>query len=1033
MSPSSTADLNPRGWRLAGAVALLLGLLALLPIEPTSPAPAPALVEPEPEPPQLTELTAPLDPRTPLPPEAAAWVESTLAGMSVAQRAGQVLMVRAFGEYYAADAAQRQELTRQVESLELGGVVLFRSEAYEAAALVADLQRSAAGTGQPPLLIAADFEWGAEFRVGGAVPYPTAMAVGATGDVEAAEWMGRASGRDARALGVHWIFAPVADVNNNPRNPVINVRSFGESPDQVGRLAAAFVAGAQAAGAMATAKHFPGHGDTGVDSHISMPVLRVDSQRLQSVELAPFRDTIEAGVSSVMTAHLSVPAITADEQLPATLSHAVLTDLLRNQLDFDGLIVTDAMEMGGITERWWSGQAAVRALAAGADVVLLPPFPDAVRSAIVRGVRSGELPAARLEEAVRRVLQAKARLGLHREHSQPLLAELPERFAPRSDAVRAEEVAADAVTLLRDRGDIVPLDARRFHRVVVVGISDTNTPVDVATLTGALRRRFGGVVSASIDGRTTGDEAAGILSEASRATTVVMAVRARVRSNQERITLPDRQQRYGQMITGLDVPVIMVALGSPYVVGAFPDAETAVVAYGWSDPLQRAVAAALTGETPWRGHLPVTVPGLYPLGYGLERPALDASLRVAGSVAPAGAADMADATPTTPTTDASAVATAPARASGDDVLSADALEPARAVLQQFVDSQGFPGAVYAVGHRSTLVDLGAVGRMSYDAGAATMPADAVFDLASVTKVVATTTVAMKAVEAGRLRLDYPVQAYLPAFSGGGREAVTIRDLLLHTSGLPPFVTFYRDYDPAAVGPDTRADILRRILATDLESPAGERYSYSDLGIILLGEILDRALGESYESFAMREIFAPLGMSDTRWNPPDSWRDRIPPTELDPWRGRIVHGEVHDENAAAMGGVSSHAGLFSTAGDLASFAQMMLNLGTLDHRRVLSRATVARWTRRQNDPEGSSRAIGWDTAHQSQSWSMFSERSYGHTGFTGTSVWIDPERDLFVILLTNRVHPTRDNTQIRDARVAFHRAIVEAVDRVGAER
>ena len=1044
---------NPRGWALSGPLLLLLGLLAFLPYHSSVPVQAPevsaapgaaAIAEA-----QEPQLAAPLDPRTPLPSEAAQWVETTLAGMSLEQRAGQVIMVRAFGEYYAADAVQRQELTRQVETLQLGGVIFFRSEAYEAAALVADLQGSAAAAGLPPLLIAADFEWGAEFRIGGAVPYPTAMAVGATADVEAAEWMGRATGRDARALGVHWIFAPVADVNNNPRNPVINVRSFGESPEQVGALAAAFVAGAQAAGAMATAKHFPGHGDTGVDSHIDMPVLRVDSQRLQAVELAPFRQTIDAGVASIMTAHLSVPALTADEQLPATLSHAVLTDLLRKQLDFKGLVVTDAMEMGGITLHWWSGEAAVRALAAGADMVLLPPFPDAVRSAIVRGVESGELPAARLDDAVRRVLQAKARLGLQRAVDPPALADLPDRFAPVADAARAEEVSAAAVTLLRDRREVLPIDARKRRAIVLVGVSDTSTPVQIATLAAALRRSFGSVSSYSIDGRSSGEEAADVLAAAAGADVVVMAVRAQVRSYQERITLPDRQQRYGQLLARLQAPVVLVALGSPYVISAFPDASAAVVAYGWSDPLQRAVAAALAGEIPWRGRLPVTVPGLYPLGFGLQREALDARLRDASSASAAAA--TAPPSTTAPVADAAVESSAPAAgapASGDQQaiaaaaatgpgildrtpLSAADLAPARQALERFVSSQGFPGAVYAVGHRNVLVELGAVGAMSYEQGAAPMQAGAIFDLASLTKVIATTTVAMRAVETGRVRLDYPVQAYVPELTGPGKERITVRDLLIHTTGLPAYVRFFRDYDPAAAGLETGADILRRIQATDLEAPVGERYAYSDLGIILLGEVLDRALGESYEQYAMREVFTPLGMTSTRWNPPSEWRSRIPPTESDPWRGRMLRGEVHDENAAAMGGVAPHAGLFSSAADLAVFAQMLLNGGTYDHKRILARTTIAQWTRRQNRPEGSSRALGWDTARPSQSWSMFSEEAFGHTGFTGTSLWIDPQRQLFVILLTNRVHPTRDNNQIREARIEFHAAVVEAVDRATA--
>ena len=1004
MNQSSTANLNPRGLCIVGALALMLGLPALFLGESLSPTAQP-VNKTGTQRLETAALVAPLDPREPLPPDAAEWVESTLASMTLEQRAGQVLMVRAFGEYYAADATQRRRLTGMVESLELGGVILFRSEAYEAAALIADLQRTAASFAQPPLLVAADFEWGAEFRVGGAVPYPTAMAVGATGDVKAAEWMGRASGRDARALGIHWIFAPVADVNSNPRNPVINVRAFGESPDQVGRFAAAFVFGAQASGSLATAKHFPGHGDTSVDSHIDMPVLRVDSQRLQAVELAPFRDTIDAGVASIMTAHLSVPAITADEQLPATLSQAVLTDLLRNQLNFKGLVVTDAMEMGGINRHWWSGQAAVQALAAGADMVLLPPFPDAVRDAIVRGVESGELPAERLEAAVRLVLQYKARLGLHLGLGTVSLADLPNRFAPASDALRAEEVAAAAVTLLRDRRGILPLDARDRHRVLVVGISDTDTPVDVTTLSTSLAGSLGDVTSRSIDGRTSGEDAAALMAEASRASVVVMAVRARVRSNQEQITLPDKQQRYGEMLSNLDVPVIMVALGSPYVVSAFPDAGAAVAAYGWSQPLQRALASALTGKTAWHGHLPVTVPGVYPLGFGIEKPALKAALEAPGL------ADRAE------------------QSESSRTLTPDDLSAARDTLQRFVDSRGFPGAVYAIGYRNVLVELGTVGSMSYEAGAAPMPTDAVFDLASLTKVIATTTVAMKAVEEGRLRLDYQVQAYVPEFIGGDKEAVTVRDLLLHVSGLPAYIRFFLDYNPEQLGPETRVDILRRIEGTDLESATGERYAYSDLGIILLGEILDRVLAESYQSYATREIFAPLGMTQTRWNPPDEWLKRIPPTEQDPWRGRMVHGEVHDENAAAMGGVSSHAGLFSTASDLAIFSQMLLNGGTYGHVRVLRRSTIDRWTRRQNKPEGSSRAVGWDTAHPSQSWMMFSEAAFGHTGFTGTSVWIDPERDLFVILLTNRVHPTRENTQIREARIAFHRAVVEAVDRL----
>jgi CubicO group peptidase (beta-lactamase class C family) len=566
---------------------------------------------------------------------------------------------------------------------------------------------------------------------------------------------------------------------------------------------------------------------------------------------------------------------------------------------------------------------------------------------------------------------------------------------------------------------------------LVVGISDNDTPAPTQVLVAALRRHIGSVTSRSIDGRTSGDEAAALMAEAARADIVIMPVRANVRSYQERIELPDKQERYARLLARLDVPVVVVALGSPYTVSAVPDAGAAVVAYGSSDPLQQAVAAALLGEIPWRGTLPVTVPGLYPIGYGLQLPALDTRLQVAAATsADANTAGEDVAAAAAATEAGGAAAAIDAAASPEDVtpLRPADLDAARSVLRSYVEQRAFPGAVFAVGHRNVLVALEAVGNQSYAPGATPMTTDTVFDLASVTKVVATTTVAMRAVEEGRLRLDLPVQSYIPEFTGPGTWEITVRQLLTHTSGLPGYVQFFLDFDPADAGPETAAEIFSRVLETELTAPPGTRYEYSDLGILLLGEVLNRALGESYEDYAMREIFAPLGMESTRWNPPPEWLDRIPPTEEDPWRGRVVHGQVHDENAAAMGGVAPHAGLFSTAGDLAVFAQMLLNGGTYAHHRVLRSSTVSRWTRRQNAVPDSSRALGWDTARPNERWSMFSDTAFGHTGFTGTSIWIDPDRDLFVILLTNRVHPTRENIQIRDARVAFHRAVVEAVDR-----
>lgn len=339
------------------------------------------------------------------------------------------------------------------------------------------------------------------------------------------------------------------------------------------------------------------------------------------------------------------------------------------------------------------------------------------------------------------------------------------------------------------------------------------------------------------------------------------------------------------------------------------------------------------------------------------------------------------------------------------------------LLEDFRERGAFPGGVLAVGYRGSLNPLHPFGRLSYDEEAAPVTAGTLYDLASLTKVVATTTMAMILVDEGKLDLNQPVQELLPGFRGPGKEAVAVRHLLTHSSGLEATAPLFRENRG-------KAAYLERIQAMDLTYPPGSRSVYSDLGIILLGEILERAAGHSLDAFVRERVFGPLGMRDTMFRPPARLRPRIAPTEFDAWCGRLIHGEVHDENAFALGGVAPHAGLFSTAGDLARFARMLLNGGTLDGRRIVSRETVELFTRRAGIP-GSDRALGWDTksAEGSSAGILFSSRSFGHTGFTGTSIWIDPERELFVILLTNRVHLTRENQLIREVRPAVADAVV----------
>ncbi|HEX8766569.1 MAG TPA: glycoside hydrolase family 3 N-terminal domain-containing protein, partial [Candidatus Acidoferrum sp.] len=403
-----------------------------------------------------------------LSPAARAWVESTLRKMTVDEKIGQLLFTTYHGSFTSTDSDAYRQLLHEVQDLHVGGFIVIthgsplgivKSQAYPTAALANQLQSKS----ELPLLIGADFERGTAMRYDEGTSFPTAMAVAAAGNPKDAYTVGKITALEARATGVHWVYAPDSDVNNNPGNPIINTRSFGENPQRVAEFVSAFVKGVEDNGGLATAKHFPGHGDTAADSHIDLPVIPANRERLEHLELVPFRAAISSGVSSVMTGHLSVPAVEPDSNTPATLSHNILTGLLRNELGYHGLIVTDAMEMGGITVRYAPGEAAVRAVAAGVDCVLMPPVPDAAFEALQDAVKSRRISKERLDESVQRILQAKARLGLNEKRLVDLNA-LNHKFGSATWQKEAQEISDRGVTLLRDTPHRLPLDGTKLSR-----------------------------------------------------------------------------------------------------------------------------------------------------------------------------------------------------------------------------------------------------------------------------------------------------------------------------------------------------------------------------------------------------------------------------------------------------------------------------------------------------------------------------------------------------------------------------------------
>jgi beta-N-acetylhexosaminidase len=922
--------------------------------------------------------------------ESERWVSQTLKSMSLDEKIGQLFAVWAYGSFLSTESQDYKDLLRDVEEKHIGSfaiqtqgspVGIVRSQVYPTAVLVNTLQRHA----KVPLLVAADFERGTSMRVEEGASFPHAMAIAATGRPEDAYTMGKITALEAKAVGVPWIFAPDADVNSNPANPIINTRSFGEDPARVSEFVSAFVRGVEENGGLATAKHFPGHGDTSTDSHLDLPTVSSDRAHIDSVELAPFRAAIAAGVSTVMTGHLAVPALEPDPDVPATMSPKITTDLLRTQMGFDGLVVTDALDMGGVTVRYPPGEVAVRSILAGADVLLVPPVLDAALQAVHEAVASGRIPMSRLDEAVTRVLRAKAKLGLNKSKLVDLES-LADDFNRPEFENAALDIADRGITLLRDDQHILPLDSTKPSRVLLVAVSGDNDPYPAGNLENEIHGRADSLTTVRMDTRFVRADTVKLPAPDSY-DVAIAAIFVRVADLKGSIGLPDDQAAFVDRLLATGKPVIVACFGSPYLAQRFPSAKTWIAAFSTVDVAQWAMGRALFGQTPVGGRLPVNIPGVATLGAGLDLPAQPMKLRLA------------------------------------DEKSAAKLQPAYDVLARAVADHAFPGGVLAVGYNNELI-VHEFGRQTYDTNSPAITSDTIYDAASLTKPVVTSTLVAMQAEAGRIGLDLPVARYIPEWNDGPnpdwRKTVTVRNLLTHTSGLPA----HKDYFLTL---HSKREFIAAICKESLEYEPGSKTIYSDLGFILLGEILERAAGKTVDQLAQEEIFAPLQMAGTTFNPSKNIWPRIAPTENDAtFRKRLLQGEVHDENAFAMGGVAGHAGMFTTAPDLAAFCQMMLNGGVYGHHRMLTRATISLFTTPQT-VAGNARTLGWmSPTPNSSSGRYFSPRSFGHLGYTGTSIWIDPDRKIFVILLTNRVNPTRENDKIAAVRPAVHDAVIESL-------
>ena len=548
-----------------------------------------------------------------------------MKALTLREKVAQLIYIPFHGAAPNTRSREYRQFVKLIRETRVGGMVLVnwsngrltqKAQPYALGAFLNRMQRQA----RVPLMVAGDFERGASMRVDGTTVFPQAMAFGAAGDPSLTRFEGEVTAREARAMGVQWIFFPVADVNNNPDNPIINIRSFGEDPKQVAAHVTAFIEGSRKDPryrVLTTAKHFPGHGDTAVDTHLNLAVINASRERIESVELFPFRSAIQAGVDSIMTAHIAVPAL-APADVPATLSPAILTGLLRGEMGFKGIVVTDALEMGGIAKGYGSGEAAVLALEAGADALVMPPDPEAAIKAVLAAVHSGRLKRARIDESVARLLAAKERVGLDRRRLVDLEA-MSDQIAAPEDQERAQEIAERAVTLVKNDGGMVPL--RAPARTCFLTLAESHYSREGQEFAQEVRRRDKSAAVLQLDASMPPPALDAAMEKAAACESFAVAAFSSVAAYRSDMALGGDFPRMLDALFATGKPVALIAMGNPYLVRSFPKAAAFLLTFSTVPLSETAAVKALFGEIPVHGHLPVSIPGVAQIGGGIQLPA----------------------------------------------------------------------------------------------------------------------------------------------------------------------------------------------------------------------------------------------------------------------------------------------------------------------------------------------------------------------------------------------------------------------------
>ncbi len=935
------------------------------------------------------------------------WVDSIVSSMSVDQKIGQLFMIAAYSNK---GAEHEKFISNLIDKYHIGALIFFQDNAIKQAVLTNKYQ----SISKIPLLIGIDGEWGLQMRLKNTVSFPYNMALGAVRDDRLIEQMGKQMGKHFKREGIHINFAPVVDVNINPKNPVIGNRSFGEDKINVANKSIAFTKGIQSKSVMACAKHFPGHGDTFQDSHKTLPTVDASLERLESIELYPFRKIIDQGLGSIMVAHLSVPSLEPQSNLPSSLSSNIVTDLLKEKMGFKGLIVTDAMNMQGAANFASSEEINLQAILAGNDLLDVPKkIPETIVK-FKKAISSGVLTEERLNESVTKILKTKYWSGLN--NYKPIdTTNLISDLNTVEDKILNRRLVANSVTLIKNDNNILPIKNLKDNKIAYVKFGKNNNKTFI--------KRLNDYTKVDV---VSGNSLSVILNKLNNYQTVIIGFHkgSSVLANYK---FTENELHWIQEISRKH-KVILDIFASPYSllqIKSFTNIDAVMISYQNNDLFQDISAQMIFGAVDIQGKLPVNIGKNYPVGFGLHV----ADLHRLGYSIP------------------------------EDVgLDSNKLQKIDSVAKLVVDSSMAPGLQVLVARHGKVVYRKSYGYYTYDKKVK-VDNNSIYDLASVTKILGGLPMIMKAEEDGRFTLQTTLGELMPVIRDSNKDTLTVQETLSHYAKLKPYIPYYKTmvdkYDNNNPMPKyfqheksneynievakdlfLRSDYKDSIYQLIADAPQRQklRYKYSGMPFYLFVDYIEKQYHKPLDELNDDNFYAPLGATTLTYNPLQKFdKSQIVPTEKDNFfRHQLLHGTVHDEGAAMMGGVSGNAGLFANSNDVAKIMQMYLQKGYYGGKTYLKPETIDIFNSRYYEAKGNRRGLGFDKPQvdpkEKATCGCVSFKSFGHSGYTGTYTFADPETEIVYVFLSNRVYPTRNNNKLgkQNIRTIVQGLIQEAI-------